>query len=254
MRGELPLSVVLGVKEIVSLPREVIEDRFNLEGDQGTAIEYLGGEAVPGIMGAGFIYTNKDTLSVGLGCPLHALKVRKKTDLQPRDLLNAFKLHPCVRPLLRGTKPEEYSAHLIPELSPEDLPSLVTDGLVVVGGAAGIVNANPLFHEGTDMTMASGLLAAGRSSRRIRTMTFRRADSSRTKSVSSRALLGKTCSVRKSSLVQLRRCPSSSVNIRKILPPSRKCLPWLPTTQICRCPSDSLSSTRWTTSCLRSVG
>ena len=161
LREELPLSVVLGVKEIVSLPREVIEDRFNLEGDQGTAIEYLGGEAVQGIMGAGFIYTNKDTISVGLGCPLHALKARQKTDVQPRDLLNAFKLHPCVRPLLRGTKPEEYSVHLIPELSPEDLPSLVTDGLLVIGGAAGIVNANPLFHEGTNMTMASGLLAAG---------------------------------------------------------------------------------------------
>ena len=55
MRGELPLSVVLGAKEIVSLPREGIEVRFNLEGDQGTAIEYLGGEAVQGIMGAGFI-------------------------------------------------------------------------------------------------------------------------------------------------------------------------------------------------------
>jgi electron transfer flavoprotein-quinone oxidoreductase len=77
LRGELPLSLVPGVKEIVTLLREVIEDRFNLEGDQGTAVEYLGGRAVQGIMGAGFIYTNKDTISVGLGCPLHALEARK---------------------------------------------------------------------------------------------------------------------------------------------------------------------------------
>lgn len=157
LRGELPLTVVLGVKEVLSLPREVIDDRFNLEGEQGTAIEYLGGEAVKGIMGAGFIYTNRDTLSVGLGCPLQALKALK---IPPRELLNAFKLHPCVRPLLRGTTSEEYAAHLIPELSPAHLPRLVTDGMLVIGGAAGIVNANPLFHEGTNMTMASGLLAA----------------------------------------------------------------------------------------------
>jgi electron transfer flavoprotein-quinone oxidoreductase len=157
LRKELPLSVILGVKEVVSLPREVIEDRFNLEGDEGAAIEYIGGAAVKGIMGAAFIYTNRDTLSVGYGCPLHALQNLKQ---QPDELLNQFKLHPSVRRLLRGTTPEEYSAHLIPELAPQDLPQLVTDGFLVIGGAAGLINANPIFHEGTNMSMASGLLAA----------------------------------------------------------------------------------------------
>ena len=65
-----------------------------------------------------------------------------------------------VRRLLRGTTPEEYSAHLIPELGPADLPRLVTDGMVVIGGAAGLINANPIFHEGTNMAMASGILTA----------------------------------------------------------------------------------------------
>ncbi len=157
LRGELPLTVILGVKEVLSLPREIIEDRFNLEGNEGAAIEYLGGGAVKGLMGAAFIYTNTDTLSVGYGCPLHALKDLKE---QPHELLNHFKLHPAVRRLLRGTTPEEYSAHLIPELGPADLPRLVTDGMVVIGGAAGLINANPIFHEGTNMAMASGILAA----------------------------------------------------------------------------------------------
>ena len=157
LRRELPLTVILGVKEVVSLPREVIEDRFNLEGNEGAAIEYLGGGAVQGTMGAAFIYTNTDTLSVGYGCPLHALKDLKQ---QPHELLNHFKLHPAVLRLLRGTTPEEYSAHLIPELGPADLPQLVTDGMVVIGGAAGLINANPIFHEGTNMAMASGILAA----------------------------------------------------------------------------------------------
>ncbi len=157
LRGELPLTVILGVKEVLSLPREIIEDRFNLEGNEGAAFEYLGGGAVKGLMGAAFIYTNTDTLSVGYGCPLHALKDLKE---QPHELLNHFKLHPSVRRLLRGTTPEEYSAHLIPELGPTDLPRLVTDGMVVIGGAAGLINANPIFHEGTNMAMASGILAA----------------------------------------------------------------------------------------------
>ena len=157
LRRELPLTVILGVKEVLSLPREIIEDRFNLEGNEGAAIEYLGGGAVKGLMGAAFLYTNKDTLSVGYGCPLHALKELKQ---QPHELLNHFKLHPSVRRLLRGTTPEEYSAHLIPELGPADLPRLVTDGMLVIGGAAGLINANPIFHEGTNMAMASGILAA----------------------------------------------------------------------------------------------
>jgi len=157
LRGELPLSVILGVKEVVSLPREVIEDRFSLEGDEGAAYEYLGGGAVRGAMGAGFLYTNRDTISVGYGIPLGALKA---LGVQPDELLNEFKMHPVVRRLLRGTTPEEYSAHLIPEMTPHDLPHFVGDGIVVIGGAAGLVNANPLFHEGTNMAMASGVMAA----------------------------------------------------------------------------------------------
>ena len=157
LRKELPLSVILGIKEVVSLPREVIEDRFHLEGNEGVALEYLGGAAVKGSMGAAFIYTNHDTLSVGLGCPLHALQDLKE---QPHELLNHFKQHPAVRRLLRGTTPEEYCAHLIPELGPADLPAMVTDGMLVIGGAAGLINANPMFHEGTNMAMASGILAA----------------------------------------------------------------------------------------------
>src|SRR6185437_16853889 len=37
-----PWEVALGVKEILSLPREKIEDRFSLEGDQGSTTEMLG--------------------------------------------------------------------------------------------------------------------------------------------------------------------------------------------------------------------
>jgi electron transfer flavoprotein-quinone oxidoreductase len=157
LRGELPASTVLGVKEVCSLPRGVIEDRFALEDGEGAAFEYVGGEAAGGAMGGAFIYTNVDTLSVGLACPMHSLE---KLGTKPRDLLERFKSHPAVRRWIRGTTSEELSAALIPELPLHDLPRVVTDGMLVIGAAAGLVNSNPLFHEGMNLAMASGLLAA----------------------------------------------------------------------------------------------
>jgi electron transfer flavoprotein-quinone oxidoreductase len=157
LRNELPPSVVLGVKEVLSLPRGAIEDRFHLEGLEGAAFEYLGGAAARGGIGGGFLYTNVETLSVGVACPLRSI-----ADLgaSPRELLESFKAHPAVRRLLRGATSEEYSAALIPELDLRDPPRVATDGLLVVGGAAGLANPNPLFHEGVNLAIASGLLAA----------------------------------------------------------------------------------------------
>ena len=54
----------LGVKETLALPREVIEERFGLTGDQGLDIEMVG--CTSGIPGGGFLYTCLDTVSVGV--------------------------------------------------------------------------------------------------------------------------------------------------------------------------------------------
>jgi len=45
-------------------------------------------------------------------------------------------------------------------MAPQHLPRFVGNGILVIGGAAGLVNANPMFHEGTNMSMASGVIAA----------------------------------------------------------------------------------------------
>ena len=49
------------------LPAEVIEARFNLKGDEGAVIE-AAGTISKGMAGMGFIYTNKESISVGIGC------------------------------------------------------------------------------------------------------------------------------------------------------------------------------------------
>jgi len=82
-----------------------------------------------------------------------------KANISAYELLDYFKEHPCISPYIRGTEPVEYSAHMIPEENYENLPSLVSDGLILVGDAAGLIN-NSFHHEGTNLAMASGVAAA----------------------------------------------------------------------------------------------
>jgi electron transfer flavoprotein-quinone oxidoreductase len=73
-------------------------------------------------------------------------------------MLDRFKKHPAIAPLIAGGETIEYSAHLIPEGGYNNLPQLYADGVVVVGDAAGLVN--PLNREGANLAMVSGRMAA----------------------------------------------------------------------------------------------
>jgi len=55
----------IGVKEVIRLGKDVIDERFGLTGREGAAYEYFA-DATPGMLGDGFIYTNLDSLSVGV--------------------------------------------------------------------------------------------------------------------------------------------------------------------------------------------
>lgn len=150
-----PESMVVAAKEVIELPSEVIEERFYLDPGQGVAYEYMG-EAVMGMVGQGFVYTNRDTLSVGIGCSIASMMEKKVT---PYNVLDYFKSHPSVKRLLKGTKVLEYSAHMIPEMGYYGLSKLYGDGFVITGDAAGFVNLS-IYHEGTNLAMASGIMAA----------------------------------------------------------------------------------------------
>lgn len=145
-----------GVKEVIELPREVIEQRFNLTGDEGAAMEFVG-VCTRGLPGGGFLYTNKESLSVGLVVELDALV---ESRLKASDLLEGFKNHPDIRPLIEGGKTVEYSAHLIPVSGLGMMPGLQTDGLMVTGDAAALLLGTGLILEGANFAMASGIAAA----------------------------------------------------------------------------------------------
>lgn len=148
------MDQALVAKELISLPAEKIEDRFNLPAGFGTALEIFG-ESTWGLLGYGFIYTNKESLSVGTGALLGDLI---ESGRNVNDMLDRFKRHPAIAPLIDGGVLVEYSAHLIPETGFNRLPQVYADGVVVVGDAAGLVN--PLNREGANLAMHSGRLAA----------------------------------------------------------------------------------------------
>lgn len=147
-------EVALGVKEVLSLPREKIEDRFCLEKNEGTTFEMFGNVS-QGMLGYAFLYTNKESLSLGVGVKLSHLQ---KTKVRPYDLLEYVKAHPIVRRMISGAKPLEYSAHLIPEGGYHSLPPLYADGFLIAGDAAQMIN--PAHREGSNLAMSAGRMAA----------------------------------------------------------------------------------------------
>ncbi len=147
-------DVALATMQVINLPSEKIEDRFNLEPNQGATIE-LFGDSTQGMVGTGFIYTNKESISIGVGTLLSDLA---KNGQRPHDLLESFKQHPIIRKLIEGGESKEYLAHLIPEGGYHAIPKLVGHGVMVVGDAAQLVNG--IHREGSNLAMASGTLAA----------------------------------------------------------------------------------------------
>ena len=151
----LPRKVAVGVKEVLALPREVLQERFGLEGNEGVAMEFFG-QSVKGLVGSAFLYTNQDTLSVGLSCSVASLI---QGGIPPAELLAQFKQHPSVRRWLRGGERVEYGAQMFPEGGYYGVPLLVRDGFLVCGSAAGFVGGM-FYHEGSSMALLSGRLAA----------------------------------------------------------------------------------------------
>lgn len=142
------------VKALIDMPKEVIDDRFGLVGDQGASNELVG--CTCGVRGGTFIYTNYDSLSIGLVLQLSSVTERGKT---PYDLLNGVMQQPQVAKMLRGGRLLEYSAHLVPKSGYKMMPELVGDGIMVAGDAAAFCIVTGINLEGINLAVQSGVLA-----------------------------------------------------------------------------------------------
>ena len=147
-------QVALAVMEELKMPSKTIEERFNLDKGMGATIEIFG-DGTLGMVGTAFIYTNKDHISIGCGALLSQMCDKGVT---PYELLEHLKDHPVIKPLIEGSEPCEYYAHLIPEGGYKSIPKLVGDGVLVIGDAAQFVNG--IHREGSNMGMTSGRYAA----------------------------------------------------------------------------------------------
>ncbi len=154
-RAELkPAEVALAVKEIIELPAEVIEQRFNVSGGNGVTMEILG-EITAGMDGVAALYTNNNSLSLSIGANLADFAASR---VKPYELIEAFKQHPLVAPLLAGGQSREYMAHWLAEGGYNTIPRLYGNGYLIAGDSAMLFN--PLHREGNNLAMASGKMAA----------------------------------------------------------------------------------------------
>ncbi|MBM4341046.1 MAG: FAD-dependent oxidoreductase [Deltaproteobacteria bacterium] len=153
-----PQHFALGFKEVIRLDSKTIEDRFRLGENEGAAQLFFGA-LTQGIMGGGFLYTNKDSLSLGLVVGLHSLN-RKEPREEVYKLLDQFKERHEIKNLVKGGEVVEYSAHLITEGGIHNMPKLYTDGMLVVGDAAGLGLNMLATVRGMEYAIVSGVLAA----------------------------------------------------------------------------------------------
>jgi electron transfer flavoprotein-quinone oxidoreductase len=148
--------IAVGVKALVGLPQSVIEDRFHLSGNEGAAYALVG-EVTHGVAGGGFLYPNRESLSVGVVVRLDDLA---RSGRESAQLIEDFLQHPLITPLVKDGTLLEYGAHLVPEGGLEMTPQLGMPGLLVVGDAAGFAINSALVVRGMDLAIGSGIAAA----------------------------------------------------------------------------------------------
>ena len=149
--------VAVGVKEVLKMDEARLADRFQLSGRSGLTNEFVG-SCSDGVEGGGFLYTNRDSISLGLVLGMNDLRDKEKT---PYDILNGFKAHPVIADMIRDAETVEYSAHVVSTGDIKGMPSeIFADGVMIAGEAAHLLlNAGKAI-QGMDYAMRSGILAA----------------------------------------------------------------------------------------------
>ncbi len=148
--------LAVGVKAVVTLPREVIEDRFALTGDEGAAWAVVG-DCTEGIGGGGFMYTNTESISVGVVLRLDDLVAKGAV---ATEVFDHFLENPFIAPYLKDGGLSEYGCHLVAEGGLDMMQEYVTDGMLVVGDATGLTLNTGFTVRGMDLAVGSAVAAA----------------------------------------------------------------------------------------------
>jgi alkylation response protein AidB-like acyl-CoA dehydrogenase/flavin-dependent dehydrogenase/ferredoxin-like protein FixX len=148
-----------GIKQVIELPAGAIEESFGLGAEEGAAYELLLRNGTLRrrplhLNMGGFVYTNRQSLSIGLVLPVDNLSEHFEGD--PNLLMEWFLNLPALKPWLREGRPGVFGAKLIRGGGARDIPTLIDDGLAV-GGAASAIGVDFPYPNFTGPATAMGL-------------------------------------------------------------------------------------------------
>ncbi|MEM0139179.1 MAG: NAD(P)/FAD-dependent oxidoreductase [Ferroplasma sp.] len=145
-----PENSVQAVKMVYSIKKTDLNAMFGLP-DDNTGMSWRMIMTDPLV--AGFMYTYKDSLSVGIGSPINELVKRK---IRPEKLLDDFLETTGIADKVKGNSLREYSAKIIPEGGFPDI-NVARGNVYLSGDAIGLVD--PLSFDGITPAIASGTIA-----------------------------------------------------------------------------------------------
>lgn len=149
-------QMAVGIKETFELPASTIEDRFLTPEGEGAAMLFVG-DCTNGHVGGGFMYANKESISLGL---VATISTTAEQDMPVYQMMENFKNHPMVAPMIRGAKMVEHSGHMVPEGGYDMIPRYIFDGCLLAGETAGFCMNLGYQVRGMDFAVASGRMAA----------------------------------------------------------------------------------------------
>ncbi|MDO5026118.1 MAG: FAD-dependent oxidoreductase [Trueperella sp.] len=157
VRGKVPQSQLgLGIKAVIRLGEDTIRQRFQLgTAADGTAYTLVG-DCTQGVAGGAFLYTNRDSVSVGVVLMLEDLQ---RKGLDSAEIFAHLLAHPYLAPLLADGEILEYGSHLVAEGGKAMQRDLVHNGMLIIGDAAGFTINNGFSIRGMDLAAGSALAA-----------------------------------------------------------------------------------------------
>jgi electron transfer flavoprotein-quinone oxidoreductase len=158
-----PSELYHGLKHVYKLDPATIEKRFGVAKGEGKAQVYLG-PFMKDVNGGAFVYTNQDSLSVGIVVSMNSMVSAYTEDFErvgkSIDILESFESHPMVAELLQGAELVEYSAHNVPKGYKCMLKKPYAPGFMAVGDSLGsFVKVGPLL-DGMSKAITTGMMAA----------------------------------------------------------------------------------------------
>ncbi|MBR3181396.1 MAG: FAD-dependent oxidoreductase [Eggerthellaceae bacterium] len=156
-RMPLPVHMAVGVKQVYELPADVITNRAMAQSNSDGSAWLFVGDCTKGHFGGGFAYTNAESISIGIVAGLEALANGGEATVC--QMLEDFKAHPCVAPLIAGGKLVEHSGHMVPEGGFDAMPELVGDGALIAGDAAMMCLNLGYMVRGMDYAISAGQMA-----------------------------------------------------------------------------------------------